>query len=216
MTARGEETFWFLIAGTSLELAQTLERMGLYYVFRVRKNANKAIKRYLSPPRLPYGSRYKVWAGITGLEQTKLVVFRTRAMQTFSILTNALHYTNDVLRQIYRKRWEVEEYFKMLKGNLRGNAFASHSLEEMRKELLFRVIAGTLTHTNLQQQGCSGSGAKATVLQKKSRHGIINRQKVYASFKTCTALLVLSMLVAYAWPCRVPIVFSLLDRHRMW
>ena len=165
----------------SLELAQYLHSLDLNYVFRVRRNANKEIKTCITEDvelHRKFGAA--VWKGIEGLPKTRLLRFRKND-STYVLLTNldGNVYNDDSIKAIYRRRWDVEEYFRVLKDPkyLNGKRFLAHSLKEMRKELVFRMLSGLCIQATLLQQGVSSKGSNTMIKTRTKKNGEIVREK---------------------------------------
>ena len=104
---------------------------------------------------LPYFSRWVILA-------RKLV----RTEQTFEFLTNDLERPAEEIAAIYKKRWEVELFFKWIKQHLKVKSFLGTSENAVYSQIWVALILTILLWIARVQEGIATSPYKLLIMMK--------------------------------------------------
>lgn len=74
-------------------------------------------------------------------EKTRLIVFYTHDQKIMLISTNRFDLTTKQIRDLYRRRWDIEVFFKFLKQNLKLKKFYGVSINAIKTQIYCALIA---------------------------------------------------------------------------
>jgi IS4 transposase len=60
--------------------------------------------------------------------------------QILTFVTNILEYTSEDIAWLYKKRWDIELFFKWIKQNLKIKRFIGHSLNAVMMQVVSAII----------------------------------------------------------------------------
>lgn len=110
----------------SQQLLSIADAAGIKVLFRLRSNANKETKQFISSQPVA-GSRRRRTSKTVDVAGVRARLFQYRAQQTvFTCLTTSRRTTRQLM-ELYRKRWSVESWFRSWKGGLRFKHRVSHN-----------------------------------------------------------------------------------------
>ena len=121
---------------------------GVYFVTRLKDNAAyKVIDDRLLPHRL--NIRADQIIRFTGPKTRlkypdplrRVVVWDKKNQQEIELLTNHLHFGPVTIGQIYRDRWEIELFFKVLKQHLKIKTFVGTTPNALKTQIWTALIA---------------------------------------------------------------------------
>lgn len=96
-----------------------------------------------------YLKQYPEWPEYLVVRFLQVTAHIRGQKQTFWIATSLLEpetYPASEIRLLYKKRWRVEELIRELKIWLSADILRSKSVEQIRKEMLARIVASNLIH----------------------------------------------------------------------
>jgi len=120
---------------------------GVYFVTRLKDNAAyKVIDDRLLPHRL--NIRADQIIRFTGAQTSlkypeplrRVVVWDNENQQEIALLTNHLHFGPTTIGQIYRDRWEIELFFKVLKQHLKIKTFVGTTPNALKTQIWTALI----------------------------------------------------------------------------
>ena len=128
--------FWF----------QRLTQQGVYFVTRLRGDARYAVQQERPlPQRGPIRADQIIRLGVRRWRQPSLlrriVVEVPEWDEPLVLLTNHLGLGSTTVARIYRERWQVEVFFRLLKQNLRIKTFVGTSANALKIQIWTALIA---------------------------------------------------------------------------
>jgi len=121
---------------------------GVFFVTRLKDNAAyKVIDDRLLPHRL--NIRADQIIRFTGAQTSlkypeplrRVVVWDQEKQQEIELLTNHFHFGPTTIGQIYRDRWEIELFFKVLKQHLKIKTFVGTTANALKTQIWTALIA---------------------------------------------------------------------------
>ena len=123
-------------------------RQGVYFVTRLKANADiQIVQRHEVSNRTAVLSDQTVRlqafvAGRADLEDLRLVtVWLEDKQEKLMLLTNNFHLAASTIAAIYRQRWQIELFFKLLKQQLKIKTFVGTSANAVRIQIWTALIA---------------------------------------------------------------------------
>jgi hypothetical protein len=123
-------------------------RSGVFFVTRLKRNANASS---IESRPVPQGSnilrdeviRLKMWeAGRPDLDDLRCVtVWLEDKQEELVLLTNNFQWAASTIAAIYKQRWQVELFFKLLKQQLKIKTFVGTSPNAVRTQIWTALIA---------------------------------------------------------------------------
>ena len=71
----------------------------------------------------------------------RIVTLKTDTGETLQFLTNAMRFAASTIATLYKDRWQIEIFFKMLKQNLRIKSFVGTSANAVWTQIWSALIA---------------------------------------------------------------------------
>ena len=135
-------------AYNSLIWLKTLDDKGVFFVTRQKKNAAYTIKERKPTKHLPniYSDHI---IELKGYYSHRKYPARLRRIRSFDpetgniivLVTNNFAWSAQTIALIYKKRWEIELFFKALKQQLKVKSFVGTSLNALLSQLWVALIA---------------------------------------------------------------------------
>jgi hypothetical protein len=121
-----------------------LHRNGVWFVTRMKKDTRyEVVERrsghnVIADETIRLSSRHsrKVYPG-----RLRLVTVEKDDGEQLQFLTNQMHLAADTIAKIYKDRWQIEAFFKMLKQNLRIKSFVGTSPNAVWTQIWTAMIA---------------------------------------------------------------------------
>ena len=120
---------------------------GVYFVTRLKDNASFVVVRDL---RLPQGRNIRAdqiirFAGYQARkdcpgEMRRIVVWDEKNQREIVLLTNHLDFGATTISSIYRDRWEIELFFKVLKQHLKIKTFVGTTANALKTQIWTALI----------------------------------------------------------------------------
>ena len=122
-----------------------LHKLNVYPIFRMKKS-NQYVKQLLKSKS--YDKTYTVYYDDNTKIKLRIIKY-TIDNETYYIGTTLLetNFTIDVLKDLYKKRWSIEEYFKFIKYSMSFKDFHSKSEKLIKQEIYVHNICIILTRT---------------------------------------------------------------------
>jgi hypothetical protein len=123
-------------------------REGVYFVTRLKQNADiQIVEKYPVPEGGSVLKDHKVRlqafvAGRPDLEDLRCVtIWLEDKQQELELLTNNFHLAASTIADIYKQRWQIELFFKLLKQQLKIKTFVGTSANAVRIQIWTALIA---------------------------------------------------------------------------
>jgi hypothetical protein len=123
-------------------------REGVYFVSRLKKNADiQIVERYPVPEggRVLEDQKVRLQTFVAGrpdLEDLRLVtVWLEDKQEKLELLTNHFGLAASTIAAIYKQRWQIELFFKLLKQQLKIKTFVGTSANAVRIQIWTALIA---------------------------------------------------------------------------
>jgi hypothetical protein len=123
-------------------------REGVYFVSRLKKNADvQIVEKYSVPEGKGVLKDHKVRlqafvAGRPDLEDLRCVtIWLEDKQQELELLTNNFKLAASTIADIYKQRWQIELFFKLLKQQLKIKTFVGTSANAVRIQIWTALIA---------------------------------------------------------------------------
>ena len=117
----------------------------VYFVTRLKSNAQYQVIEEKAPPQRSNVRRDCVIRFVSGKAGTHLyrlvVVWDEKAQREFTFLTNHLQFGATTIAAIYKDRWQIETFFKLLKQNLKIKTFVGTSANALLIQIWTALIA---------------------------------------------------------------------------
>jgi hypothetical protein len=124
---------------------------GVYFVTRMKKNANWWTDRRRPMPPAPKGlnvlkdevGEFHIWHAGRKIVHSyrKVTVWVEEKQEEMVLLTNNFKLAARTIAAIYKERWQVESFFKALKQNLRVKTFVGTSANAVHIQIWTALIA---------------------------------------------------------------------------
>lgn len=158
----------------------SIDEAGAYFVTRLKVNASvvdveqkdcQAHEGIVSDTVIKFktkslGARRK--NAYFGKPLRRIVVDRSDKSTLLTLVTNDLERSAAEIAQIYKRRWEIENFFKWLKQNLKLKRFLGRSENAVRIQIYTAIITQLLVELYRQRQGLSGT-AKMILITLRTR-----------------------------------------------
>lgn len=82
-----------------------------------------------------------VQAGMDCVPLRRIVVYKLDTQETIEIITNNLVWTARTIADLYKKRWDIELFFKAMKQNLQIKTFLGTSENAVKSQIYVALIA---------------------------------------------------------------------------
>jgi len=79
-------------------------------------------------------------------KKTRLIKFYMKSGEIMLLSTNRFDLTSEEIRDLYRKRWEIEIFFKFLKQNLKLKRFFGTSVNAVKTQIYCALVAYLLCY----------------------------------------------------------------------
>ncbi len=123
-------------------------RQGLYFVSRLKKNADiQIVEKYEEPKgnNVLKDQKVRLQAFVAGrpdLEDLRMVtVWLEDKQEELVLLTNHFELAASTIAAIYKERWQIELFFKLLKQQLKIKTFVGTSANAVRIQIWTALIA---------------------------------------------------------------------------
>ena len=149
----------------SAELFEHFYRTNIHAVFRLKKDANKTVKKFYSSSRISLFS-YLIRDGkVIPIRYVKYTINGIK----YIIGTTITNMSYRVIKQLYKLRWGVETSYKRIKSYHNLNTVYARTHRLWQQEIQLRILYDTLL-TNIQIK----TQVKKRKLLRKMAYGIIN------------------------------------------
>jgi hypothetical protein len=133
---------------TDFDLFNKWQQSGVFFVTRLRENAAYEVIETRPVPQHSNVLEDQI-IRFTGPKTSlkypqplrRVVVWNEQNQQKLEILTNLLHFGATTIGQIYKDRWEIELFFKVLKQHLKIKTFVGTSLNALKTQIWTALIA---------------------------------------------------------------------------
>lgn len=146
----------------SEKLVRRHSELGLKFLFRLRSNSNKAIKKFA------VSNKQSSTTEIAG-KRVKLIKFQhRRSKETLIFATNLpdRHCDPKTLADLYRCRWEIELFFRELTDQTKSHQWHSKTLNGIKQELYTQLWLINCTKANMLLAGQKPCQPQAKVYKK--------------------------------------------------
>jgi len=133
---------------------------GVYFVTRLKDNADyKVIKRRITRTKKITSDHIIQFTGQTAKSKCSNELRRIRAVDSETgkaivLLTNMRSCTAEKVAEIYRKRWQIELFFKAIKQNLKIKRFYGTSENAVKTQIWIAMIVYLLFLMLKKTTGC--------------------------------------------------------------
>ena len=103
--------------------------------------------------------------GIDQIKFRKVVAYHEEKNTTIEIITNNLSWKASTIAELYRRRWDIETFFKLLKQNLNVKTFIGTSENAVKSQIFIALITYLLLEL-LRRVGVSGRTAFSNFVEK--------------------------------------------------
>lgn len=103
--------------------------------------------------------------GINQMKFRKVVAYHEEKNTTIEIITNNLSWKASTIAELYRRRWDIETFFKLLKQNLNVKTFIGTSENAVKSQIFIALITYLLLEL-LRRVGVSGKTAFSNFVEK--------------------------------------------------
>ncbi len=79
-------------------------------------------------------------------DKTRLIKFYTKDNKIMLLSTNRFDLTSEEIRDLYRRRWDIEVFFKFIKQNLKLKKFFGRSINAIKTQIYCVLIAYLLAY----------------------------------------------------------------------
>lgn len=104
-------------------------------------------------------------AGLHGETLRRVVVYHEEKNTVLEIVTNNLDWKAATIAQLYRRRWDIETFFKLLKQNLNVKTFVGTSENAVKAQIFIALIAYLLLEL-LRRVKAKGKTAFSNFVEK--------------------------------------------------
>jgi hypothetical protein len=129
------------------ELFETWTAKGIFFVTRMKRNADFEVVEHREPPKNSNVFMDNI-VKLTGQAAKKcphllrhVVVYDPKKKEFLVLLTNHLDFGATTIAAIYKDRWEIELFFKALKQDLKIKSFVGTSENALRIQIWTALIA---------------------------------------------------------------------------
>jgi IS4 transposase len=129
-----------------------------YRVIRERDLPQGIDEHILKDEEIMLDAPYAVKAGMGGIALRRVVVYDVERDRTIVVLTNNLEWSAATVAALYKKRWDIELFFKALKQNLQIKTFLGTSENAVRAQIFVSLICYLLLEL-LRRNTCRGRHA---------------------------------------------------------
>jgi Transposase DDE domain/Domain of unknown function (DUF4372) len=129
------------------EWFRALQERGVWYVTRLKKNANYTVVETRRPPQ---GILSDELVDVTMSRRRRFVPLRLRRVTIMDprdsrrrlvFFSNLLHFGARTIAAIYKERWQIEIFFKTIKQHLKIKTFIGTSMNAIQIQLWTALIA---------------------------------------------------------------------------
>lgn len=110
------------------------------------------------------GSKAKE-AGIENIKFRRVVAYHEEQNTTIEIISNNLDWSASTIAELYRRRWDIETFFKLLKQNLNVKTFVGTSENAVKSQIFVALIAYLLLEL-LRRVTAKGKTAFSNFVEK--------------------------------------------------
>ena len=116
---------------------KTIENNNDYFICRIRHN-NLINNKNISDQVIP---------DYNGLKYARILNYKIKNLD-YHIITNIPQsmYSIDDIKNIYHKRWNIEEYFKYIKNNMKMESFKERDWKSIKTSIYMNFIISKLTY----------------------------------------------------------------------
>jgi len=124
------------------------QQSGVFFVTRLKENAAYEVVEERQPPQHS-NVRVDQIIRLTGPKSSlkyplllrRVVVWNEDHQKEIELLTNLLQFGATTIARIYKDRWEIELFFKVLKQNLKIKTFVGTSINALKTQIWTALIA---------------------------------------------------------------------------
>lgn len=103
--------------------------------------------------------------GIDGIKFRRVVAYHEKENTTIEIFSNNLKWKASTIAELYRRRWDIETFFKLLKQNLNVKTFVGTSENAVKSQIFVALIAYLLLEL-LRRVTANGKTAFSNFVEK--------------------------------------------------
>lgn len=103
--------------------------------------------------------------GIDGIKFRRVVAYHEKENTTIEIFSNNLKWKASTIAELYRRRWDIETFFKLLKQNLNVKTFVGTSENAVKSQIFVALIAYLLLEL-LRRVTAKGKTAFSNFVEK--------------------------------------------------
>jgi len=104
-------------------------------------------------------------AGIDEIQFRRVVAYHEEENTTIEIISNNLEWKASTIAELYRRRWDIETFFKKLKQNLNVKTFIGTSENAVKSQIFIALIAYLLLEL-MRRVGAKGNPAFSNFVEK--------------------------------------------------
>lgn len=103
--------------------------------------------------------------GINEIQFRRVVAYHEEENTTIEIISNNLEWKASTVAELYRRRWDIETFFKKLKQNLNVKTFIGTSENAVKSQIFIALIAYLLLEL-MRRVGAKGNPAFSSFVEK--------------------------------------------------
>lgn len=103
--------------------------------------------------------------GIDKMKFRRVVAYHEQENTTIEIISNNLEWKASTIAELYRRRWDIETFFKKLKQNLNVNTFIGTSENAVKSQIFIALIAYLLLEL-MRRVAAKGNPAFSNFVEK--------------------------------------------------
>jgi len=168
----------------SNDILKKLHKKGVYFLFRMKKNSS-----------LITNNKNGSWFRHDNIPMKR--VSHIPSKTPYHLLTN-IRQNSQNIADLYHQRWSVEEYYKLLKGQLSGNFYPQADLQNIYSQLYWQQLVAIIN-------SFFNSPEKEKFINQKALLSHNPKIAYFLAFNTSNALESLLRLVDLLWEnCLLP------------
>jgi hypothetical protein len=85
-------------------------------------------------------SKKAIYAGLENIRFRRVVAYHEAENTTIEIISNNMEWKASTIAELYRRRWDIETFFKLLKQNLNIKTFVGTSPDAVKSQIFIALI----------------------------------------------------------------------------
>lgn len=110
-------------------------------------------------------SKQAIKAGLENTSLRRVVAYHEAENTTIEVISNNMQWKASTIAELYRRRWDIETFFKLLKQNLNVKTFVGTSPNAVKSQIFVALIAYLLLEL-LRRTTAKGQAAFSNFVEK--------------------------------------------------